>query len=201
MVLVIISCLFVFLGMYIGRRFNLKYFSINFMFGLFFLNCLIQVLPYAYSLLNKNYHDTTFIYVFLGTILGIVLMMLFDYKSDNCDDVSIIAFTMVNSCLLYHSLSVKFNLLLLLINIIYYISIGLYIKDGKSWLSVFIGMILGFIFGFFNHWLIGYFYSISIGIILCFVYSISIVVTKGREKYASFGLIFGMLIAFLGSVL
>ena len=201
MVLVIISCLFVFLGMYIGRRFNLKYFSINFIFGLFLLNCLIQVLPGAYSLLYRNYHDTTFIYVFLGTILGVVFMMLFDYKSDNCDDVSIIAFTMINSCLLYHTFSTKFNLLLLIINILYYVSIGLYIKDGKSWLSVFIGLILGLIFSFINHWLIGYFYSISIGVVLCFVYSISIVVTRGKEKYASLGLILGMLVAFLGSVL
>lgn len=198
MVLVLLSCLFVFLGMYIGRRYNLKYFSINFMFGLFILNCLIQILPSAYSLLSKNYHDTTFIFVFLGIVLGVVLMMLFDYKSDNCDDISIIAFSMANSCLLFNT---KISFLLLIINILYYVSIGIYIKDGKSFLSVFIGMILGFIFGIINHWIIGYFYSISVGIVLCFVYSISIVVTKCREKNSYIGLILGMIIAFLGSIL
>lgn len=198
MVLVILSSLFVFLGMYIGKRFNLKYLSINFMFGLFILNCLIQMLPGAFSLLSKNYHDTTFIFVFLGIVLGVVLMVLFDYKSDNCDDVSIIAFTMVNSCILFSS---KFNFLIFIINVLYYISIGIYIKNGKSWLSVFIGMFLGIIFGFINHWMIGYFYSISVGIVLCFVYSISIVVTRSREKNSYIGLILGMLIAFLGSIL
>lgn len=201
MVLVILSCLFVFLGMYIGKKHILKYFSINVIFGLFLLNCLIKVLPVACSLLSKNYHDTTFIFVFLGIVLGVVLMMLFDYKSDNCDDISIIAFTMVNSCILYDVFSLKFSLFLLIINIIYYVFIGIYIKDGKSWISVIIGMILGLLFGFINHWIIGYFYSISVGIILCFIYSISIVVTRSKDKYSYIGLILGLLVAFLGSVL
>ena len=201
MVLVILSCLFVFLGMYIGRRFNLKYFSINVIFGLFLLNCLIKVLPVTCSLLSKNYHDSTFIFVFFGIVLGIVLMMLFDYKSDNCDDFSIIAFTMVNSCFLYNVFNYKFSLLLFIVNVLYYISIGIYIKDGKSWISVIIGMILGLLFGFINHWIIGYFYSISVGIILCFIYSISIVVTRSKDKYSYVGLILGLLVAFLGSVL
>lgn len=201
MVLVILCCLFVFLGMYIGRKFNLKYFSINFMFGLFLLNCLIQILPNAYSLLSINYHDMTFIYVFLGVVIGVVLMMLFDYKSDNCDDISIIGFTMVNTCILCNAFSSKFSLLLFIINVLYYVSIGIYIKDGRSFISVIIGLILGLLSCLFNHWFLGYFYSIIVGVILCFVYSISIVVTKCKDKYAYVGLILGMLVAFLGSVL
>jgi len=201
MVLVIISCLFVFLGMYIANRWNLKYVSINFLFGVFLLNCLVQILPNGYNLLSYNYHDTTFIYAFLGVIIGIVLMMLFDYKSDNCDDVSIVGFTMINSYLLYSTLSSHFNFILFFVNILYYVSIGIYIKDGKSWVSVFLGMILGFFISLISSWWIGYFFSIVVGIILCFIYSISIVVIRNKGRYSYISLILGMVIGFLGSIL
>lgn len=201
MFLVLICCLFVFLGMYIGKKYNLKYVSINFMFGLFLLNCLSSILPNAYSILFHNYHDTTFIYVVLGIVLGVVFMMLFDYKSDNCDDISIIGFTIINSCLLYNSLSNKFSFLLFIVNILYYVIIGIYIKDGKSWISVIVGMILGIFLSFINSWLIGYLFSIVVGIILCFIYSIYIVVVRNKSKFAYAGLLIGMLISFLGSIL
>jgi len=201
MFFVIISCFFVFLGMYIGQRWNIKYISINLMFGLFLFNCLVNILPNGYSLLSRNYHDTTFIYVLLGIILGVVLMMLFDYKNDSCDDVSIIGFTMINCFLLNNSMSIKFHFLLLIVNFLYYLVIGIYIKDGKSWISVFIGMVLGIFISFIGSWWIGYLFSIVVGIISCFIYSIYIVVVRNRGKYVYIALIAGLLLAFMGSIL
>lgn len=200
MLFVFLCCLFVFLGMFIARRFNLKYISISFMFGLFLINCLIQILPSSYNTLNINYHSTTFIYVFLGIVIGVVSMMLFDYKSDNCDDISIIGFSLINTYILCSNLS-KINLIIFIVNAIYYFSIGVYIKDGKSWISVFIGMILGIIISTIESWVIGYIFAIIFGIIVCFVYSISIVVMNRRCKYSNLFLIFGMLVAWLGCVL
>ena len=200
MVLVLLCCLFVFLGMYFGKRFNLKYVSINFIFGLFLVNGLIQILPFGYKLLFINYHYSTFIYLFLGIILGISLMMLFDYKSDNCDDISIIGFSIMNTYILLFNIT-KFNFILLIINALYYFSIGVYIKDGKSWISVFIGLILGFIINLIGSWWIGFIFAIIFGVVMCFIYSISIIVFRKRGKYCSFALIFGMLIAYLGCVL
>jgi hypothetical protein len=187
--------------MYIGKKYNLKYFSINLVFGLFLLSCLLLILPYAFNLLSKNFHDTTFIYVFLGITIGVVSMMLFDYKYDNCDDISIFCFAMCNCYFLSKILNYKFSFMLLIINILFYVSIGLYIRNGKSWISVFGGMFAGFILFLLGGYWLGYMFSISFGIISCFIYSISQVVFRNRTKYAYFALFVGMLLAFLGCFL
>lgn len=200
MVLVILCCLFVFLGMYLGKKFNLKYISVNFLFGLFLINAFIQVLPFGYKSLYINYHASTFIFLILAIIIGVALMMLFDYKSDNCDDISIIGFTIINSYVMYLSLD-RFNLILFIVNSLYYLFIGIYIRDGRSWISVFIGMIFGSVLKVIGSWWIGYLFAIIFGIIMCFIYSISIIVMRKKGKYCLLSLILGMFVAYLGCVL
>lgn len=198
MVLVIICCLFVFLGMFIGKKKDLKIVSINLIFGLFLINSLINVLPYAYSVLYKNYHSSTFIYVLLGSALGYLLMRLSTYKYEDSDNISIIGFTLFNSYLLYIG---KFNLLSLIINILYYVSLGIYIRNSKSWISVIIGCVLGLVIGLIDGWMIGYIFTIVIGFLIYFISSVYGVVFRGNSKMCYVGLFVGMLIAFLGSIL
>ena len=98
MVLVIISCLFVFLGMYIGKKNDLKKSSINMLFGLFFINSLCVLLKNGFSILSLNYHSSTYYFVTLGSILGFVLMKIIDMKCEETDDISICGFVV---CKLY----------------------------------------------------------------------------------------------------
>lgn len=198
MVLVIICCLFVFLGMFIGKKFDLKIISINMIFGLFLMNCLFNVLPCAFSILYQNYHGSTFIYVLLGSFLGYLLMRLSSYKYEDSDNISIIGFTLFNSYLLFIS---KFNLLFLIVNVLYYIFIGIYIKNSKSWISVIIGSILGLVIGLINSWMIGYIFTIVVGFLIYFIISVYNLVFRSNNKYCYIGLIIGLIIAFLGCVL
>lgn len=198
MVLVIISCLFVFLGMFIGNKFDLKNISINVIFGLFFINSLGNILPHCYDILYKNYHSATFIYVILGSVLGYFLMRLSGYKYEDSDNISIVGFTIFNSYLLYVS---KFSFIFLIINILYYILIGIYVRDSKSWIFVIIGMVIGVLIAFINSWVIGYLFSIIIGFLIYFIVSVYGLVFRNKNKYCYIGLIISILIALLGSIL
>ena len=68
MFLAVLSCLFIFLGMFIGERFDFKKLSINVIFGLFVLNSIASTLPFIYSCLYKNYHSSTWIFVILSVV-------------------------------------------------------------------------------------------------------------------------------------
>lgn len=198
MVLVIFCCLFVFLGMFIGNKKNLKNVSINMIFGLFLINSLVNILPNSYSILYKNYHNITLLYVILGITLGYLIVKLCTYKYDDVDNISIAGFTIFNTFLLYVS---KFNFMLLVINILYYVLIGIYVRNSKSWIFVFIGMILGIILGLINGWIIGYMFNMIIGSLIYFIVSVYGLVFRSNDKFCYIGLVFGMLIAFLGSIL
>ena len=198
MVLVILSCMFVILGIYIGNRYDLKSASINSIFGLFFMNTLFNILPRSFYILSVNYHSSTILYVILGSSLGFMLMKLLSYKYDDIDNVSIVGFTIFNSFLLYVS---KFNFLFLIINILYYILLGIYIRNSKSWISIIIGMILGIILVHISGWIIGYVFTIIVGSLIYFVVSVYEFVFRSNSKYCYYGLIAGVLIAFLGGIL
>jgi len=198
MVLVIISCLFVFLGMYIGKKNDLKKSSINMLFGLFFINSLCVLLKNGFSILSLNYHSSTYYFVTLGSILGFVLMKIIDMKCEETDDISICGFVVCNTIILLAS---KFNLLFFVINILYYVIFGIYIKNSKSWISVFIGMILGIVFYSLHTWLIGYVFTISFGFIIYFIYSVYTMIFRSGDKESYYYLIAGMAVALIGSVL
>ena len=198
MVLVIISCLFVFLGMHIGKKYDLKKSSINMLFGLFLINSLCVILVNGYSFLSLNYHSSTYYFLILGSILGFVLMKIIDMKCSETDDVSICGFVICNTILLFAS---KFNLLFFVINILYYVILGIYIRNSKSWISVFVGVILGFIFYLLHSWIIGYMFSISFGFIIYFIYSVYTMIFRSGDKESYYYLIAGMIVALLGSVL
>ena len=198
MVLVIISCLFVILGMYIGKKYDLKSESINSIFGLFIMNTLVNIFPKSYLILSKNYHGSTMFYVVLGSILGYLLMKLISYKYDDVDNVSIIGFTTFNSFLLFIS---KFNFLFLVINILYYIIIGIYVRNSKSWISVIIGMVLGLVLGLMSGWCIGYVFSIIIGFLIYFIVSVYELVFRNKNKNCYYGLIVGLIVALIGGIL
>jgi hypothetical protein len=198
MVLVIISCLFVFLGMYFGKKYDLKNISINMIFGLFLVNCVCSVFDHGYSLLKINYHSSTWYFVLLGCILGYVIMKIIDLKYDRTDNISICGFTIANSIILLVS---KFNILFLIINILYYIVIGIYIRNSKSWFSVIIGMIIGLILGSISCWLIGYLFAIFVGFIIYFVISVYTIIFRNSDKSGYYALIAGIAIALIGSML
>ena len=95
----------------------------------------------------------------------------------------------------------KFSFLLLIINILYYVFIGIYIRNSKSWFSVFIGCLLGVIFSHFYGWMLGYVYSIILGFVVYFVYSINGIIFKNSNKKYYYGLVLGIIVAVIGSVL
>lgn len=198
MVLVIISCLFVFLGMYFGKKYDLKNVSINMVFGLFLVNCVCSIFDQGYALLKINYHSMAYYFAFLGCILGYVIMKIIDLKYDRTDNISICGFTVANSMILCVS---KFNILFFLINILYYVAIGIYIRNSKSWFSVIIGMIIGLILGLFNGWLLGYVFSIIVGFIIYFVISVYTIIFRNGDKNGYYALIAGIVISLIGSML
>ena len=61
--LAVICSLFVFLGMYIGNKYDLKKYSINSIFGLFVINGLGRILLNSYLFLYMNYHKGTFLFL------------------------------------------------------------------------------------------------------------------------------------------
>lgn len=195
--LVILCCLFVFLGMFIGKKKDLKNVSINMIFGLFLINALVNVLLYGYSILYANYHSGTFIYVVLGLIVGFLIMNIINYKCSNSDDFSIIGFTIFNTYFLYN----RFSFLLFIINIWYYILIGIYIRNSRSFISVFIGMILGLLFSLINSWLLGYVFTIVFGFLSYFIVSVYGIIFRNNNKFAYIGLVIGMILGLLGGIL
>lgn len=198
MVLVIFCCLFVFLGMYIGNRYNLKNASISVVFGLFLINSVFNILPYSDSILSLNYHDSAYIYCFLGCVLGYVLMKIFECKYDQTDNISIFGFSLFNSFLLFVG---KINFIFVLVNIFYYILIGLYIRNSKSWIYVFLGVLFGFFVSFINSFVIGYIFTIMFGFIISFVISVHELIFRNTDKKCLSGLVLGILVGLVGCLL
>ena len=85
MFLALFVCLFVFIGMYIGNKYDLKKISINILFGLFLINVLFSILTNGYYLLFTNYHGAAWYFVLLSSILGILLMLIIDIKYDSTE--------------------------------------------------------------------------------------------------------------------
>ena len=197
MVLVIICLLFLFIGMYIGNKFDLKKISINMIFGLFSINSL-TVFFSSYSILYKNYHNSTWFYLILGVIVGYLLMKIIGYKYDETDNISIGGFAFLNTFLF---ITGKYNLLFMIINILYYILIGIYIRKSNSWISVLIGMILGLLFSSITGWMFGYVFTVLLGFIIYFIVSVHSIVFKSSDKNAYYSLIVGMVIGLLGVIL
>ena len=198
MVLVVFCYMFVFLGMYIGNRYNFKSVSINVVFGLFLINSVFNILPYSDRVLSFNYHDSAYIYCFLGCVLGYVLMKIFECKYDQTDNISIFGFSLFNSYLLFIS---KFSFVSSLVTIFYYILIGIYIRNSKSWIYVFLGSILGYFVSLISGYIVGYFLSITFGFIISFVLSVHELIFKSSAKKNLYGLIDGLLVGMIGCVL
>jgi len=198
MILAVLSCLFIFLGMFIGERFDFKKLSINVIFGLFTLNCLVSIIPYAYSYLYRNYHGSTFFYVLLSIVLGYLLIKLINYKYDDCDNISIVGFTFANTALfIFH----RFSFLFLIINILYYILLGIYISKSKSWVYVLFGCIFAILSSLLGNWIMGYFYGISIGFVIYFILSVYNIVFRSNNKDSYTALVIGFIVALIGGLL
>lgn len=193
-IIVLLITLFVFLGMFIGKKYDLKYFSINSIFSLFLVNGLFNIFL-ASNYLSINYHDTTWIYLILCGVVGFILMKIIGIKSDNPDDVSITCFSFLNCFILFTG---KLNFLIFLVNVIYYVLIGIYIKDSKSNMYVFLGFILSFIASFISSWMLGYLMASLIGIIIYFLFSIYNVVIRNS---AYVGIVVGILVGIIGAII
>ena len=194
MILAVFSCLFIFLGMYIGEKYDLKKLSINVIFGLFVVNTFQCISAGAYPFMFVNYHNTTYFYI----VLGYLLLKLINCKYDDCDNISVLGFTIINTCLfIAHS----FNILFLVINILYYIMIGIYIKKSKSWIYILLGCGIALILSLFKIWFIGYIYTINAGFILYFVFSVYNIVFRSKDKSSLVSLILGLVIALIGGLL
>ena len=190
--------LFVFLGIYLCDRFDLKKYSINSIFGLFLVNGFFNVLIGGYGHLFINYHRSTFLFLVLGCILGFSIMKLIGFKYDETDNISILGFSLINSYLLVIG---RFSFLFLLINILYYVLIGAYVKGSRSWIYVFLGVILGLFFSLFSGWIMGYMFTIIFGFLLYFILSVYGIVFKSSSRISYYALICGFLVALLGSIL
>lgn len=197
MVLVIVCLLFLFIGMYIGEKRDLKKNSISMVFGLFLVNLLFVFLT-SYSFLSMNYHSSTWYFLILGVFLGYLFMKIIGYRYDETDNISIGGFSLLNTFLL---VTVKFRFLFMIINILYYVIIGIYIRKSKSWISVLIGMVLGLLFSSITNWMFGYVLTIALGFIIYFIVSVYSIVFKSTDKKTYYSLIFGMVIALLGGLL
>ena len=198
MILVVTCFLFSFLGMYIGEKYDLKKASIYIIFGIFTINILCSMFPIAYELLYRNYHGSTWLYISLSILVGYLLIKLINYKYEDSDNLSIVGFIISNSYLLYLH---KFSIIFFIINILYFILIGLYIKRSKSWIYVMTGSIIGIIFNYINAWGIGFVLSINIGFVLYYILSIYNIIFRCSNKKYYFCLIIAIIIAFLGGVL
>lgn len=196
--LAVICSLFVFLGMYIGNKYDLKKYSINSIFGLFVINGLGGVLFNSYNILYINYHKSTFLFLVLGCILGYFLMKLISLKYEETDNVSICGFTLFNTYLLVIS---KFNFFFLLINILYYVLIGIYISKSRSWIYVLLGLILGLLFSLISSWVLGYMFTILFSFVLYFILSVYSLVFKSSGKIYNYSLICGIVVGLLGCIL
>ena len=198
MILAVLSCLFIFLGMFIGSKYNLKKVSINVIFGLFAINSFQCVSLCVYNFLYRNYHNTTFFYIILGVVLGYLLLRLINCKYEDCDNVSIFGFTLLNTYLLIiHS----FNILFLICNIIYYILLGIYIRKSKSWIYILLGCGIAIILSLFKFWFIGYIYAINVGFVVYFILSIYNMVFRSKDRSSIVALIAGFIIALIGGLI
>lgn len=198
MVLVILCLIFLFVGMYIGNKYDLKKISINMVFGLFLINALFNISCKGYYVLFRNYHYSTWFYLILGSIIGYLIMKIIGFKYDETDNISIGGFTLFNTILLVGN---RFSIFSLIINILYYVIIGIYIRKSKSWISVIVGMILGLLFSLITSWILGYVFTIILGFIVYFIVSVYNIVLRSKDKFAYYGLIAGIVIALIGSVL
>ncbi len=198
MILVVFSCLLVFLGMFIGNKYDLKKISINAIFGLFTVNAFQCISSAVYPLLYKNYHKSTMFFIILGIILGYLVIKFINCKYEDSDNISILGFTVINTYLLIiHSFSIVF----LIINILYYVLLGIYISKSKSWIYVLLGCFLGILLSLIKLWLIGYAYGICVGFVVYFILSVYNIVFRCKEKNAHIALIAGSIIALLGGLL
>lgn len=198
MVLVILCLMFLFVGMYIGNKYDLKKMSINMIFGLFLINGFCNILFKGYYALFINYHYSTWFFLILGSILGYLIMKIISFKYDETDNISIGGFSFFNTLFLVIG---KFNIFSLIINVLYYVVIGIYIRKSKSWISVIIGMISGLLFSLFGSWILGYVFTIILGFVVYFIVSVYSIVFRSNDKYAYYGLIAGIVIALIGCVL
>lgn len=198
MVLVILCLIFLFVGMYIGNKYDLKKISINMIFGLFLMNGFCSILFKGYSLLAFNYHHSTWFYLILSCSLGYLIMKIIDFKYDETDNISICGFTLINTFLL---VATKFNALGFIINLLYYVMLGIYIRKSKSWISVLIGMVFGLLFSLMISWMLGYIFTIIFGFVLYFIISVYNMVFKSKDKFAYYSLCAGIIIGLLGSIL
>ena len=198
MVLVFLCLIFLFVGMYIGSKHDLKKVSISMIFGLFLINALFNIMIKGYYILFINYHYSTWFYLILGSIVGYLIMKIIDFKYDETDNISIAGFVLFNTILLVTG---KFNILVLIINIFYYIMLGIYIRKSKSWISVLVGMVLGLFLGLVTSWMLGYVFAVIFGFVIYFIVSVYSIVLKTKDKLAYYGLLAGVIVALIGSVL
>ena len=123
----------------------------------------------------------------------------FDFVSDdNPDDVSIVGFSFINCFFLFLG---KFSIFSFIISSLYYILIGIYIKDTKSYLYVFLGFILAFISSFLSNWMFGFLFSTLVGIFIYFLVSIYMIVSRNNERAGIIGLVVGIIVGLLGGIL
>lgn len=190
--------LFVFLGMFLCEKRNLKNESIFLIFGLLLFCLIVSVIPYGYSFLYHNYHKGTLIYFLMGSIFGYLFMKLCSYKYDKCDNIVLTGFSLFISFLVSVS---KFNIFSLIVAMLFYVVLGIYIRNSKSFISVLIGSVLGVLLSFFNTWMFGYIFCLVAGFIIYFVSSLSSMVFRNKNQVCYYFLGVGMILGFLGSIL
>ena len=79
--------------------------------------------------------------------------------------------------------------------------LGIYIRKSKSWISVLVGMVLGLFLGLVTSWMLGYVFAVIFGFVIYFIVSVYSIVLKTKDKLAYYGLLAGVIVALIGSVL
>lgn len=181
-----IIVLFLLIGFYFSKKSNNKY-LFNFLFGFLLMEFIIRFVPITYNILSINYHDTTFFYIVLLMILGIIISILFNKGQ-------LLAYS---SFFNFSGLFSGFSFSLIIYSFIGFI-IGLNSLNRK-WLIMFIlSFLIGFLFNFIGFWMVGYLYGILLGIVGYYLISMMGIVFKCKEKYVCFFLISGMILSYIG---
>lgn len=208
--LLFLTAIFILIGIYVNTLLNKKNIKtknivINIMYGILLFTSIIKILPTSYSLLSQNYHDTTYIYLILTILIGLIFIKLLTLNKNENKITSI--FSLMSFCLIQGIIINNYNIqninyISLIYTSIYNFIIGFYIKEINNKktpiLLVILFYIVGILLGNINNWQMGYSFSVSLGIITYFIITMTPNIIKNKNSiYETIGLIAGISLVFV----
>lgn len=210
LILTFLLSIFIIIGTYINTLLNKKNIrtknvSINMLYGLLLLTSIIKILPVSYSLLSKNYHDTTYVYLILTILIGFIIIEIFNLnkkQNKNTSILSLMVFCLIQGIIISNYNIQNIDYISMIFLSIYNIIIGIYIKEINnkklSIIPITVSYLIGLLLGNITNWQMGYLFSVSLGIIIYFIISLSSSIIKNKNSiYETIGLVIGMTLVLL----